>query len=647
MTGICGFIGAGDKATLRDMYTQISNTTVKITHFSTNNVFFCGNSLTASGSDGNGLIISNENESIVLAFDGEIYNHEKLRRELISQGHRFNTESQHEILVHLYEEMGPNSVERLNGVFSAVLWDDNKKELYLFTDKLGIKQVYYSFCDGAFLFGTALKSIVQYPNFRRELDEIALNHILTLEFSPTERTLIKGIYRLKPAHLLVYRKGKVKISHYWDFSMNLSNRSDDFYVRTLRRLFEESVRRRADDSRSMGALLSGGMDSSAVVAILRYVTEKPIKTFSVYLDDESSARAPDWKYARIVSEHLGTEHNEMVLDDAILDGVPYFIWASEEPSTSLVPLLMREFVKKQADVVFTGRGGDELFGGQGRFSKIRYICLSGKIHKYIPDIIPIFFSNAIAGPKSKLSEYKPEWDKYLRFLNIFSSFGNKTYFYSSIIPGYVMDDKRFLYANTLDYTRLENTNKQFSKYFSKEGDFLNEMLLAETKTRLSDLVSSDYNISNFIGLTERQPLVDPDLITFSFEIPWYLKVRNNCTKYILRKAVSDLLPKEITQRKKGGGFIAKDYLLFSTTNLKDLILSTLPGWNLVKKGYIREDYIRNILSRTISSNINRQYKLILFLLSLEIWYNIFIATEGVCKPHSDKIENYLGAKEKV
>jgi len=644
MSGICGIVGAGDESILREMFNQISNTREEFFPFSKKSVFFCGNLLHASKSDMNGHVISNENQSIFLAFDGEIYNYKSLRQELISLGHTFKSETQHEVLIHLYEEFGQDSVNKLNGVFSAVLWDDNREELYLFVDKLGTKQLYYSFCDNVLLFGTAIKAIVQYPNFKRELDEIALNHILTLEFMPTERTLVKGISRLQPAHLLVYRKGKVKISQYWDFSITSSNESDDFYVKTLRRLFEESVRRRTDDSLSMGALLSGGMDSSAVVALLRTVTDKPIKTFSVYLGEESSARtAPDWKYARIVAEHLGTDHNEMVLDDSILDGVPNFIWTSEELSTSIVPLLMREFVKKQAEVVFTGRGGDELFGGQGRFEKIQYINKSGKIHKYIPEIVPRVFSGAVAGSRSIISERKPEWDTYLRFLNVFSSFGNKNFFYSSIIPGFVMDDKRFLYSTALNDTRLENTNKHFSQYFSKEGDFLNEMLLAETKTRLSDLLSSDHNISNYIGLIERQPLVDPDIIAFCFTIPSHLKVRENCTKYILRKAVSDLLPKEITQRKKGGGFIAKNYILLTKTNLKDLILSTLPEWNLVKKGYIREEYIKNMLSRPISPKLNRQYKLILFILSLEIWYNIFIAPEKVCKPTSEKIENYLGA----
>jgi len=380
-----------------------------------------------------------------------------------------------------------------------------------------------------------------------------------------------------------------------------------------------------------------------VVALLRNITDKPIKTFSVYLSEESSLIEPDWKYARLVAEHLGTDHNELVLDDTILDGLPNFIWASEDPSSSLVPLLMREFVKKQVDVVFTGRGADEIFGGQGRFAQIQYINLASKMHKYVPKIVPSLFSEIIEMPRSLLPEYMPEWDKYLRYLNIFSSFGNKTFFYSSIIPGYVRNDKRILYSTALSHTRGENTNELFSQYFSNEGDLFNEMLRAETKTRLSAIMlNSDHKISNFLGLIERAPLVDPDIITFSFSIPSYLKARKNCTKYIFRKAVADLLPKEIIQRKKGGGFMSKAYTLIAKTNLKERILSTLPKWNLIKKGYIRGDYIKNILSRPPSPNLNRQYSLILYLLSLEIWYNIFIEPKTVSKPNSDNIEKYLG-----
>jgi len=643
MPGICGFVGSDNESVLKKMFDQINNSSQTFEPFSNKGVCFCGNSLNASNNLTDAKIISNEQETIFLTFSGELYNYGEIREELLTLGHTFNSNSPHEILVHLYEEWGLDSLHRLNGIFSAALWDENRKELILFTDKLGIKQIFYTICDNIFLFGSSIKSIVQYPNLKRELDETAFNHFLTLEFSPTERTLIKGIFRLKPAHVLVYCKGKINVSEYWDIPINVSNESEDFYVKNLRQLMENSVQRRISNSQTIGALLSGGMDSSSVVALLRNATDKPIKTFSVYLGDESPLNTPDWKYARIVAEHLGTDHNEMMLDDLILDGLPNFIWTSEEPCVSLVPLLMREFVKKQVDVVFTGRGSDEIFGGQGRFANIGYINLASKIHKYVPLIVPTLFNEAIEWPRSIISENKPEYDKYLRYLNIFSSFCNKTFFYSSIIPGYVRSDKRILYSTALSNTRTENTNELFSQYFSKNGDFFNEMLLAETKTRLSAIMLNfDYKISNSIGLIERAPFVDPDIVTFSFTIPSHLKVRDNCTKYILRKSVADLLPKEVIQRKKGGGFIPKAYALLIKTDLRDRILTTLPQWNLIKKGYIKEEYVKNILSRPISPNLNRQYSLILYLLSLEIWYNIFIEPELVSRPDLNNIENYLG-----
>jgi asparagine synthase (glutamine-hydrolysing) len=645
MSGICGFTGMGEESILRNMFNQISNSETFIP-FSNKSVSFCGNSLTVSDNSANSKIISNENESVFLAFDGEIYNYKDLRDELITLGHTFKSESQHEVVVHLYEEAGQNAFGRINGIFSAVLWDENRDELFLFIDKLGIKQIFFTFCDDVFLFGSAMKTIIQYPDFKRELDEITLNHFLTLEFTPTERTLIKGISRLQPGHFLVYRKGKVTVSHYWNFSIGVSNEPEDFYIRTLRRLFEESVRKSTTDCHTIGALLSGGMDSSALVALLHTVSDKPIKTFSVYLGEESSTdRDSDWKYARLVAERFGTDHHEMVLDDLVLDRLPYFIWINEGPGMSLVPLLMRESVKKHVDVVFTGRGLDEILGGQGRFAKIRYINLAGKMHKYVPKLVPALFADIIELPRSLLVEHIPECDRYLRYLNILPSFGNKTFFYSSIIPGYVRTDKRFLYAPALSHTRAENTNELFSPYFSKDGDILNEMLLAESKTRLSAiLLNFDHKISNYIGLIERAPLADPDIVTFSFTIPSHLKVRNNCTKYILRKTMSDVLPKEIIHRKKAGGYVPKSYVLLTKTDLREKIISTLPEWNLIKNGYIREDYFHNILSRPASPKLNRQYKLILYLLSLEIWYNIFIAPKTACKPVSDKIETYLGTR---
>jgi asparagine synthase (glutamine-hydrolysing) len=644
MSGICGFIGAEDQSILKDMFNQMYPSADAFIPFSNKNVCFCGNSLNISKRVADNNIISNEDESIFLAFDGEIYNFLELKHELVASGHTFKSDCQHEVLLHLFEEMGRDSVSKLNGIFSAALWDENRKELFLFIDKLGIKQLFYTTCDNVFLFGSSIKSLAQYPKLKRELDEITLNHLLTLEFTPTDRTLMKGIFRIKPAHMLVYSQGKIKVSEYWDFPINVSNKNEDFYAKTLRRLLEESIGKRIVDSQSIGALLSGGMDSSAVVALLRNATDKPIKTFSVYLGEESSAVAPDWKYARLVAEHTGTNHYEMVLDDTILNGLPHYIWAAEEPSTSLVPLLMREFVKKHVDVVFTGRGSDELFGGQGRFAGIRYINLANKMHRYIPKTVPILFSEIMETPKNLLTKNKPEWNIFYRYFNILSSFGNKTFFYASIIPGYVRDDKHLLYSTALSSTRTENTKDLFFQYFSHEGDLFNEMARAETKTRLSAIMlNTDHKISNFIGLIERTPFVDPDIVEFSFTIPSHLKVRNNCTKYILRKAVSDILPKEVIQRKKGGGFMPKAYFLLIKTDLKQQILTTVSRWNLVKNGYIREDYIKNILSRPVSLKFNRQYSLILFLLSLEIWFNIFIAPKAVVKPDSDLLEKYLGA----
>lgn len=619
MTGICGIIGFEDKDLLKSMCDVMNHKREDFRIFLNNDVGLC--SINANEEK----LIHNEDESIWVVCDGEIYNHEELKQQMEEFGHNFYTSIDAEVIVHLYEELGDLFVRKLNGVFCFAILDSNEKKILLARDKIGIKSLHYTIIGESLLFSSEIKSILQYGEVKREMDLGSLNYLLNLQYIPGESTMFKGIKRLLPGHTLVHKNGNIHVHKYWDISIEVyPQKSEKYYIINFLELFRKSVKQRLINNTPVGAFLSGGMDSSSVVAMMRSLTDDPIKSFCLSFGESTS----DLNYARIVAEHFETDHHEIIVEPKEAKHLPEAIWWMDEPGMNAVDYyLASKIVSKHVDVVLNGRGGDELFGGYQRF---KYIHMSKNLHKIVPRYLSKNLSRSVEIFQSRYS--KLEWAKYNKYLRIISGIGNKEKFYVSTAPTFLGDGAK-MYSNKFLYENTGSIEGIFDPYFNKGGDFIDEALLFEVKEKLvNEFLIVEDRMSVMNSLMGRFPLLDDNLVEFSFTIPSYLKVRDmgNTRKYIFRKAMSGILPKNIINRPKGGAFGFKSRSLFEK-ELREIALQILPESNIMRI-YFNQDYVNQILQHPPNSNMITHYNLIKALLGLDIWHKIYIESDDLCKP---------------
>lgn len=327
--------------------------------------------------------IHNEDGSIQIIFDGAIYNYLELKESLLQKGHRFDTNSDTEVIVHAYEEYDTACVKHLEGVFAFAIWDASKKCLFLARDRLGVKPLYYYTKSNKFIFASELKAILEYERVEREVDLGALNEFFTYRYVPSERTLIENIYKLLPGNILILKDGKIKTSQYWDLVENISDESEEYYVAKLRELLRKSVKQCLISEVPLGVFLSGGLDSSCVVALMSEITGN-IKTFSVGFGGEGK---DELEYARFVSQYFGTDHHEVNVSEKDLSLLPEMVWCLDEPigdAATLPTYVLSKLVKKEVTVVLAGEGGDELFAG---YDNYKIMMLGHNFAKLLPSFL--------------------------------------------------------------------------------------------------------------------------------------------------------------------------------------------------------------------------------------------------------------------
>lgn len=632
MSGICGIVGFEDKNLLKrmcDVLRRGGEDDFKI--FLERDVSLGSSPLNFTDIKRDTQLIHNEDNSIMVVFDGEIYNSTELKDNLEKVGHKFYTLTDSEVLVHLYEEFGDFFAKKLNGVFCCGIWDNNEKKLLLARDQLGIKSLHYTIVDGSLLFASEIKSILQYDKIKREMDIQSLHYLLGLEFIPGDGTLFKGIKKLPPGYVLIYKGGNIHFHKYWGLTINIfPQKSEEYYINCLLELLKTSVNRRLQKQTSdvsLGSFLSGGMDTSTLVAMMRNLTDRPIKTFNILFGEPVDEIGQP--LARMVADQFDTDHYEIIVEPSNFEKIlPKVIQAMDEPHLNVGMYMAREFVSKHINVIFDGRGGDELFAGQPRH---KYFHVLNPFYRFFPKSISTICTAIISKPIEFQSRYKPEWDMYRRYLWFISSLGNKEKFYLSIIPTYIGDDTKNLYSKELLNKILKPVEGVIKPYFKDNVDYLNQALLTEIKTKLPEeylVVGNRLSLVNSVA--EEVPLVDINLVNFSFTIPPRLKIRGNNSKYIFRKAMARLLPKEVIERRKGVDYGLNPYTLFKE-GLREYALQVLPDSNIVKKGYFKQDYINYILYRPPDPRMVRHYRLILILLSLEIWNNMYIDNDNMYK----------------
>src|ERR1700722_1256481 len=574
--------------------------------------------------------LSNEDETVWIVFNGEIYNYQELRKFLISKGHRFKTEADTEVIVHLYEEFGVACVEKLRGMFGLAIWDARQKSLFLARDRVGIKPLYYFLSKSSLLFASEIKAILADPEVRPEVVPAMIDRLLMFNFLPGEDTLLRGIRKLAPGSYLLVKDGKIEIKQYWDLDFPKSNLSLPEAEEQLAALLEESVRLHMISDVPVGFLLSGGVDSTAMLSMAVGKTDRPLSSFTVGFSEKGIT--DERPYARLAAKAYGSEHHEITISSKDFeDFLPQYVWHMEEPVCEPPAGAMyygSKFARNSVKVLISGEGGDEAFGG---YQVYRNFLWLERFKRLIKPFAGGLSASALALNRvfkaDRISKYGP-------LLNVpFESF-----YYSGTSNRHNYFDEHFEELYSKEFARSVNRELSASvvKRYVKSGnlgDLVNRMLYVDTKTWLPDdllLKADKMTMANSIEL--RVPFLDHKVLEFAASLPGSYKVHGFTTKYILKKLLGERVPQEILKRKKVGFPVPIANWL--RTDLKGKVRELLLDRETLDRGY----FDRNCIEQLISQNEARAgfySKEIFSLVVLELWHREFAGNQN---SHSRPLE---------
>lgn len=619
MCGICGFIGFEDKALLKDMCRVIRHRGPDDQgYYMDDDISLGHNRLSIIDLKGGHQPIHNEDESIWVIYNGEIYNFADLHNELETKGHRFYTSSDTEAIVHLYEEYGTRLVDHLRGMFAFALWDSGKKILVIGRDRLGIKPLYYTIKDGKLLFASEIKSILRYIEIKAAVNPAALHDYLSFRHTLSDETMFMGIKKLLPGHVMTYHNGKVSFTQYWDLPQAaVELKTEDYYIKSLRKLLEESIRIHLISEVPLGVYLSGGIDSGIITALMNRIVDKPIETFSVGFGAEGEIG--ELSQAKITADYLGTNHHELVVEQGeFIKNMGDIIWHNDEPvadPSALAMFMLSKMAKKYVTVVLNGAGGDEIFGGYISYK----IGLANQIYKrtipgwlrqgcvnpLVKAVSPYLSSKFYVGLNSVSKEKKE--DAFLFSKSVFSE-EDKTNLYTAGLKERINHDS-FKKATDILFKR-------------KESNYLDSMMYADTKSYLVDhiLLETD-KLTMSSSIEARVPLIDHLVVEFASSVPPDLKLRGLTEKYILKKVGSDILPPALMKRKKRPFRIPID--TWFRGELDEMAKQVLDNSIIINEGYFKSDVVTNIIKKHKNAELlynHQMYALLVF----EMWHNEFI-----------------------
>jgi len=558
--------------------------------------------------------MSDRNEDVWITFNGEIYNFQEIREELKKRGYRFKSQTDTEVIINAYKEWGTDCLQKFNGMFAFGIYDEGKETIFLARDRVGKKPLYYARYDGKFVFASELKAFLKDKVFPREIDFQALNHYLTFGYIGGDLCIYKAVRKLLPSWAMTYdlTKGESKTWKYWEPSPPLGRLlSEEELIEELEAIFTDAVRLRMISDVSLGAFLSGGVDSSLVAAMMSRVSGEPVKTFSIGFQESKYNELP---YARVIANHFKTDHHEIIVRPEAFSVLPELVNQFDEPfaDSSMIPTYyVSKATKEYVAVALSGDGGDELFGG---YSSYRGTLGNYYINKFIPSI----FREEIA----KMGEFIPEKIKSRRHLlrlpyspyDAFIDRCSHMYFNErdrrSLLNGDVIA--------SLDTSFREPEISRHERLMQAPYDFINRLTYADFKTYLPDdiLVKVD-RASMLVSLEVRAPFLDYRIANFSFQnIPGHLKVKGITLKYLLKKLARKVLPREIDMRRKRGfsipiseWFRGPQYLELKGTLLED------------RNRLFKKEYIERLLSEH-RSGIEHGHRLFALLI-FSLWERIF------------------------
>jgi asparagine synthase (glutamine-hydrolysing) len=556
--------------------------------------------------------IHNEDKTVWLICNGEIYNYRELTQKLASQGHRFQTKSDSEVIIHLYEQYEEDCVKHLNGIFAFALWDEKKKKLILGRDQLGVKPLFYYQDKDKIVFSSEIKAILNNPAVERKIDELSLHHFLSLNYVPSPRTMFQSLFALQPGHILIFEHNKFRMNKYWDVSFEQkSTLSEAELTQQIRIQLEQSVQMQLVSDVPVGAFLSGGLDSSAIVGLISKNSSNQLKTFNVRFKEESYDES---SYARLVAEYFKTDHHEIVCEAKhFKEYIPKIVWHADNLTTdiSMLPLyLVSKLAHEHVKVVLSGDGADELFAGYPTYEADRlashYQSLPGFLkNRLIPKLI-----NSLPVSDEKMSfEFKAKRFIHGARLPAEEAHYSWRYIFSE-------EDKKQLLIN---HTSGEGSFDERYYTKTKSWDSLSRFQYADLKGWMVDSILSKVDsMSMAHALEVRVPFLNHKFVEFAASIPSKYK---HIPKYILKKALADLLPSDILKRKKAGFNIPIGK--WFRGELKTMLTDIVNEKTIKDTGLFHETFVKQLLDDHFAGKKDNSYKL-LSLLHFCIWHDTFV-----------------------
>ncbi len=562
----------------------------------------------------------NSDESRVIVYNGEVYNHADYRAELEAKGYKYQTHCDTETILYLYEEYGAKCVERLRGMFAFAVWDERRKELFIARDRLGVKPLYYVHdSDGNLFFASEIKSLLEAGAVKPELNYNALPDQLANHGTSLDETLFKDVRRLLPGHYLIWRDGKIEIEKFWDVSFEPKQEiiSDREAVEEWHELFRKSVELRLMADVPLGMFLSGGIDSSAICAMMAQMVDEPIKTFSVGFAERE---ANEFEFARVVSKAFKTEHHEITITgDEFFKELPNLIYHEDEPLgfDASVPLyFVSKLAERHVKVVLTGEGSDEILGGYGRYQKTLTLLNYGEKYE---SITPNFLREAV---KTGVATLPHSLNRKLKrtFLSRESDIENLYFDNFAIFNGAAQEN--LLTAETKARIAEKNPYSHLQNWLaaSDAEDLLDKLLYADTKTYLHELLMKQDQMSMAASIESRVPFLDHKLVEFTARLPQKMKIRGRQTKWILREAMKGILPDEILTRPKMGFPVPLGNWLRG--EYKSIVDEYVLSERAASRGIFNQDFVKKMVAKHDAGEDHAAR--IFRLVNFEMWYRRFI-----------------------
>lgn len=580
--------------------------------------------------------MANETGSVWLTFNGEIFNHASLRPPLENSGHCYSTRCDTETIIHAYEQYGNACVKDFRGMFAFAIWDANARKLFCVRDRLGIKPFYYFLNDRAFVFASEIKALLAHPEVDVALDDSLLAEYLTFGYINGKETLFKGVRKLMPGHTLTLDvdSRKVTIEQFWDVpEAESENRTEDEWISECRHRLEETVRMRLMSDVPLGMFLSGGVDSSAIAALMKRMRTEPVKTFSVGYRE---AAYSELSYAREVSAAIGTDHHEIFVGmEDFFNALPDLVWHEDEPiawPSSISLYFVSRLASEHVKVVLTGEGSDELFAGYHRYQHYLFNRRWSEVYSVMPAGLRRLVRNTIgtshllsANLRRKLQHTFLGREGSVESLQLDNFYG-----------AFSADER----LQMLTHNRGRNPYTSYLDYWnSRHGSALAQMLYADQKTYLVELLMKQDQMSMAASIESRVPFLDHPFVEFSTRVPDDFKIRNGEGKYILKRAVEDLLPRDIIYRKKMG-FPTPLRKWFLDSRAKPLFQLLLDRKKLLAD-YVDLGFVQTLIERQ-QSGVEDCTDRLWRLLNLQVWGDVFLnGAYGASRSHDGRLEGLL------